>query len=169
MAEMSMKEQQIWHRFLKQADTKALFFAVVTLNYDDETSLHPLVQRILIDETMDLAVVKAFYFRLGPGYLKQYATRDEAPSYLDDTYQLMEELEEKVATGFYTKNEFYYDPTHDFGENWLEAYPDIAVKKQIPAIMASALDGEADLVVEEPWESFEDGLPFELVEKLYED
>ncbi|WP_099221972.1 DUF4274 domain-containing protein [Listeria costaricensis] len=169
MTEMSVKEQQIWQEFLAQADTKALFFSVVTLNYDDESSTHPLVRQILTDETIDLAVVKAFYFRLGPGYVKQYATLDEAPDYLHDTYRLLEQLEEGVATGFYTKNEFYYDPASDFGENWLTAYPDIVVQKEIPAIMKEALDGEADLVVDEPWESFEDGLPFDLAEKLYED
>lgn len=166
---MDAREWQIWQQFLAQADTKALFFSVVTLNYDSGSGTHPLVQKILTDPSTDLAVVKALYFRLGPRFLKQYASQDDAPEYLQDAYRLVEQLEQKVANGFYRQNAYYYDPASDFGENWLKDYADIAVQNEIPQNMTSALNGEADLVIDELWESFEDGLPFELAEKLFDD
>lgn len=163
--EIDKKILDIWHKFLSSASQIDLLRSVQTFNYDDVRDDHPLVKKILTDKTVDKAVALAFYWYNSPRYLKQYASIEEAPDWLKDSYLLCETLEKQLTGGFYTVSNIYYDPKHDGIDNWPSSYLEYDPDRKLPKILEEAVDGE--FFFESPYDSFEDGLPFDLVEEIY--
>lgn len=166
MQEIEKAESIIWQQFLSTASHADLLRSVVTVNYDDININHPLTQKILTDSTLDKAVVLAFYWRNAPRFKKQYDSIDDAPEWIKDNHSLTQQLEEQFLVGFYTVNKIAYDPKNDHGENWTLDYQEYDTKGKLPKKMEDALNGEE--LEEDAHDLFEDGLPFELAEAIFD-
>ena len=158
-------ERKIWQKFLASANQADLLRSVVTVNYDDVNMEHPLTQKILTDGTVDKAVVLAFYWRNAPRYKKQYDSIDDVPEWNRENYRLIQQIEEQYLNGFYTVSNIFYDPKSDYGEDFTKDYLEHDPHGKLPKRMEEALEGE--FVEEDAHDVFEDGLPFDLAEEIF--
>ncbi|EAD5567569.1 DUF4274 domain-containing protein [Listeria monocytogenes] len=163
---IATQEKAIWEAFLSEASSEDLFRSVVTASYGDISLDSPLTKKIVNDESVDKAVALAFYWRLAPRYKKQYVTIQDAPEWLQEEFQLITILEEKFVNDFYQKEEIYYDPKSDFETDWTLDYLECDTEKTLPSVMEQVVNG--DTFVDEPYDVFEDGLPFALAERISE-
>ncbi|MBC1488506.1 DUF4274 domain-containing protein [Listeria sp. FSL L7-1485] len=164
--EIEKQERAIWEVFLSEASSEDLFRSVITASYDDMNLEAPLVKKILNDPSVDKAVVLAFYWRLAPRYKKQYLSIQDVPDWLKEDYQLVSVLEEKFLSGFYKNEEIYYNPKSDFETDWTTDYLEFDPSRKLPVLMEQEINGNT--FVDEPYDVFDNGLPFDLAEKIFD-
>jgi hypothetical protein len=78
------------------------------------------------------------YWRARPEYYCQYAARSEVRESEGEHFDLIREIEERYARGFYTQSQIAFDPRHDAtsgGDDWTNTYPELPVKQPLPATM----------------------------------
>ncbi len=101
------------------------------------------------------------YWYGGPRYDSQFASAEEVPTFIRETYDLVREIEEKYLAGFYTSDGIKFDPHADEGIDWTAEYADIEPKVAIPEIMYEPSGGETV-----KRESYIEGYPPEVWDRL---
>lgn len=166
MDNRNIEEEEIYKEFIEKASSEDLFKSVVTLNYDSIDLVSLFTEKILEDRTVDKGIALAFYWRLAPRYTKKYNSIDQVPEWLKESYKTITKIEEKFLNEFYIKSEIYYDPKSDFGEDFTTDYLENDPHNKLPKEMENKIEGQ--IFIEEPYDTFEDGLPFELSEKVFD-
>lgn len=154
--------------YAKQASPKELHQMVMEWNWDNAD---PFLTWLTDNSATDKGTILMIYWRYGPRYYKQFADREtmmREHSHTGD-YDLVEAIEQKYISGFYTNEQFVFDPTvaDNSGTIWSEEYNDTPLVREIPSIMFEKTRG---VIVEEP-QDFEEGMPPGLVaalEEIYE-
>lgn len=147
---------QIWLNFLQQATPEDIYQSVISSNWDGNQYL---LNWILNHAEVDQAVILAIYWMSGVRYLKQYKNREEVlekASWSIESYDYLQQLEQKYLNGFWKNQNFAYDPSHDHDEyNWVTEYAEIEIQQEIPEKMLQVLEGKHLTRSSK----FEDGLP----------
>lgn len=155
-AELEQLEQNIWSAFLNQATATEIHQSVITSNWDGNSYL---LNRIKDHPETDKATILIAYWMSAPRWMKQFSDREDLlakQGYGADDFDLVEELEHKYTSGFFTKSNIAMDPRKDQdGYNWTGDYLDKETVREIPAVMFAKLEGET---VARP-DHFDEGLP----------
>lgn len=143
MQQLELLIQFVWSEYLHQASSEDLYQSVISCNWD---SNNQLLDWIIQDQTVDRAVLLAVYWMSDPTFAKQYLNRDEVlakDSWYVNTFDFIENLEEKYIRGFWYKNEIAFNPAHhQDGIDWTMTYDKSKVLRPIPEKMCIALAGK---------------------------
>lgn len=96
----------------------------------------------------DRGTALLLFWRAAPRpYYYAYANRDDVPhsmiyEYDLSLYDLVQELEEKYLSDFFTHQNIAFNPANDYGTNWINEYLDVERKKEIPSIMFESTPGK---------------------------
>lgn len=139
--------------FVETQPTEVWHQMVMDWNWDNSDFLNWFIQ----NPNTDKATILMIYWNSAPAW----------------GFEGKEEIESKYIEGFYTHQQFYYDPTDDRGIDWTTEYaqPDTSPKepKEIPEIMYQKLSGKE---VSEPPREWIEGMPpdlfYEIEEILYD-
>lgn len=101
---------------------------------------------IINNPKTDKATALMIYWMSAPRWGKQYANRQEiaenASWYLNH-FDFIEDLESKYTSGFYTNQNYAYNPAKDFnGTDWTNEYTDKPQLREISAELLVELKGE---------------------------
>ncbi len=88
----------------------ALHEEVLDYNWDDGAERMLEIAR---DPTCDLGTAMQIYWNAQPVFYKQFASRGDVESYNLASFDLVAEIEKKVAAGFYKSGLVFYDPRED--------------------------------------------------------
>lgn len=145
--------------YLSSASPEQWHLYAARSNYDGNTrALQWLVDR----PELDAATARLVYWYLGAAWYVQYA--DLADARDETTWRLLRSIEERVEAGFYRDGGIWFDP-HYSGGGGPGDYPDVPVRRPIPAFMLTAVGTELVEVESDP-DGFDEGLPIEVVEAL---
>lgn len=111
----------------------------------------------------DKATALMMYWMAAPQWSKKFHDREEvlemAPWYIED-FDFIENLEEKLLSGFFVNSNFAYNPASENNEsNQKKEYLDKDAVREIPASLYQPLDG---LIVPKPT-NFIEGFPPDIV------
>ncbi len=107
-------------------------------NWDDGCKV---LEWIIRNPICDKGTALLLYWRACPKWFYQYTSRDEIPEWSRSIYDFIKEVEERYLSGFYKQAEIAFDPRDDEGTNWIEEYPNVKVKQEIPDQMKAAIPG----------------------------
>ena len=131
-------------------------------NYDDNA----LGLRWLIDNpNVDRATALLIYWALGVAWYVQFSSEDEMHDDQVKTFELLQLIEQRYSEHFYANHCIWFDPKHWHGPGPND-YPELAIKRPIPAIMLESADSSEYVDIENP-EGYDDGLPLEISEQWY--
>lgn len=115
--------------YLKTASPEDWHQVAWSWNYDSGTE--PL-EWIVSQPNCSKGTALLIYWTAGPRYMYQYANREEVGKYNLDVYDLIKVIEEKYTSGFYQKDDIYFDPKNDYdGRDWTKEYEDEVEQKQV--------------------------------------
>jgi hypothetical protein len=104
-------------------------------NWDDSRDVPgQIIRHPLCDRSTALLI----YWRAGPRWFYQFATRDEVAAKADwglDDYDLIKEIEKRYLAGVYTQAGIAFDPSNENGYNWTTSYKDLESKQTIPEML----------------------------------
>ncbi len=75
------------------------------------------LQRVVRHPRCDLGTALLVYWRGQPGYYLQYPNRDAVPDHEREVYDLLREIEGRVAAGAYRTAAQPFDPADDMGDD----------------------------------------------------
>ncbi len=130
-------------------------------NYDaNATAL-----RWLIDQKqLDRATALLIYWNLGAAWYVQFLAAQDASN--PDTFRLLRLIEDRYCAGFYEAGNIWFDP-HASDGGRPDNYPDVEVKRPVPAAMLEPVDGGEYVEVASDPDGFDEGLPVSVVDALY--
>ena len=108
-------------------DQKKRFEFIKKYNWDDGIAVLHLMIR---DPNLDKASALYIYWLGKPEFFTQFSSRDEVLNHARENYDLIKEIEQKYASGFYTVSELSFNPQPETNR-----YPDIKPKVKIPDAM----------------------------------
>lgn len=112
----------------------------VAWSWNWDAGTEPL-QWIIRQPNCDRGTALLIYWHAGPRWMAQYASRDEAPSYQHEGYDLIMEIEAAYLAGRYTNTQISFDPRDDLGYDWTAEYADQPYRRPIPQQMYFASPG----------------------------
>lgn len=140
--------QEEWQRVLDVIDGEADVTVLTTpeelhqlawnYNWDDGVET---MRQVALNPLSDQGTALLIYWYNQPGWIYQYAIREEVPEWAVDSFDLAKEIESRYLTGFYTQSDFFFDPQNDDGIDWLEEVAEYTLKQQIPVEMTQATQG----------------------------
>ncbi|OJW00816.1 MAG: hypothetical protein BGO39_20485 [Chloroflexi bacterium 54-19] len=95
----------------------------------------------------DRGTALLLFWRAAPGpCYYAYANREELSQTKTllfdlDFYDLVQEIEEKYLSGFFSQQNIAFNPANDQGTDWIKENLDVKVKREIPAIMLEPTPG----------------------------
>ena len=149
--------------YLRAATPKTIHQMAMEWNWD--TSDH-FFDFVADTPHTDKATILMIYWMAGPGFDKQFTTKEEAEKAMGSgsVFELLEKIESRYQHGFYTSSRFFYDPnTEDHtGTVWAEQDADTDMARPIPDIMFQKLEGE----VISTNDDFDEGIPPDLLAQM---
>jgi len=147
----------VWEEFLSAASPKEIHQSVIDSNWDGNNYLLNWIKN---NPNCDKATALLAYWMSGPRWQKQFKDREDVIAkdfaYQLESFDFVEEMEQKYLAGFWKNNQIECDPSNDCeGHDWTREYLDIKTVREIPAMMFVKLEGEA---VKRP-DNFVEGLP----------
>lgn len=161
-------ENAIWLEFLEQASPAEVLNAVATSNWDGNAFL---LQWVKDNPQTDKACAMAIYWMNGPGWLKQFDSREHCEKeggWELERYDVMMDVERKILDGFYQNSALAFDPQNFNDENWVVIYEKEGHNAKIPKALLKPIEGE---VVEIDHYKYTEGLPhafWDKVEAIFE-
>lgn len=132
-------------------------------NWDND---YTVLSWIVNNPETDKATALLIYWMSGPRWSKQFATREDMlkdSSWYANSFDFINDLERKYTSGFYTNQNFAYNPACDHeGYNWTDEYNDKPQLREIPKEMFVELLGET---VTYP-NDYVEGVPAEVYQKI---
>ncbi|ULJ68626.1 DUF4274 domain-containing protein [Wielerella bovis] len=160
---MNNETEKLILDFLKNATPAEQFNYAARSNYDDNKA--GLAWLIDQPET-ERAVILKIYWNLGADYLTQFDDEQDVPYFVQEDWRLTRLIEARYTNGFYTNANIWYDPYDTDGGMPFE-YEDIVRVREVPAEMLATINGHDFVDLEIDFEEYDEGLPSEIVNKLY--
>lgn len=146
--------------YLKKHDPESRHLLALSWNFDNPKKV---IRWIVGQSDTDKGTCLLLYWRMAPGFSKQFASREECQDthswYLED-YDIIRTLEHNYTTGFYKSQRYAFNPRHDVYQNgydWTADMDPSQFKVPVPQEMFAPLEGT---VLEVP--SWEEGIPADL-------
>lgn len=157
-AEYSLKCNEIIMEFLKKSNLEERHRFVSGSNGDSNIDI---LEWIASDFDTDKATILMLYWRMSPGYNKQFINRDEVVKeenwYLRQ-FDFFEDIEKRLLADFYKNQKIAYDPTNDMGNDWTDEISEYNLKKKIPDEMFFNWDfGDGNFIVMHQEDNFDRG------------
>jgi len=116
------------------------------------------LREIIRSPDCDLGTALCIYWSGRPDFFRQFKSRDDVGPPRDD-FDLLVEIEQRVADGFYRHRQISYDPFDDRGTDQTNVYPKLRRKYQceLPEVMYQPVGKNA--VTREPRRSGKERLP----------
>jgi hypothetical protein len=125
IAVLQRSDPDVWHQ--------------VAMGWNWDGGVAPL-EWMIRQPKCDRGTALLIYWRGGPGFFKQYARREDVPPELSsELFNLLEEVEGRFMSGFYTRQEIAFNPRSDDTYDWTTRYAEAVGK--IPAQMFAAAPG----------------------------
>jgi hypothetical protein len=128
--------------FASVADPEELHIFVGLYNWDGGVED---LQRVVRHPFCDLGTAMLVYWRGQPGFYLQYADRAAVPDHAHEVYDLLREIEQRVAAGEYRTAAQPFDPAADEGQD--QRPKPARVKRygrDLPAVMYRAVAPDAE-------------------------
>jgi hypothetical protein len=122
------------HQFFETiTDAEELHLYANGFNWD--TGVGEL-RRVIRHSLCDRGTALLIYWRGGPGFYARFADRSETinPDQAD-TYDLLQEIEQKIIAGHFHTRHFTYDPKNDGGHDMTARHSKGVRKRSIPPEM----------------------------------
>lgn len=88
----------------------------------------------------DRGTALLIYWKGGPGFLKQYGTREEVPGFISvEQYDLSKEVEGRLLSGFYGRHDIAFNPRDHEDYDWTTRHDEASEK--IPQQLFDATSG----------------------------
>ena len=124
---LQQRDPDVWHQ--------------VAMGWNWDGGVAPLTW-IVRQPQCDLGTALLIYWRGGPGFFKQYGSREDVPAYLSvELYDLLEDVEGRLTSGFYNRHEIAFNPRSDDAYDWTTSYKDIPANRKIPEQLYEAASG----------------------------
>ncbi len=161
-ADIENREWSIVRVYLEKATPQQRHIFAARSNYDGNSKA---IRWLIDNPALDRATAHLIYWYLGAAWYVQFASEDAMESYQVETFQLLKLIEQRCRNNFYTSNYIWFDPkcTDGSGPN---DYPDLPVKRAIPAFMMQPTGGE-DYVDLDDLEDYDDGLPIDIAKEIF--
>jgi len=158
-------EQQVWdlvHAYLQEATPAQWHIYVARSNYDDNGAA---LQWLIDNPQIDRATALMIYWNLGAEWYAQFDDSDDLYEAQRERVAMLRLIEERYPD-YYANQGIWFDPKHSDGTRPGD-YADITQKRAIPAKMLEATTGSEYVDTENP-DGYDEGLPLELVERIYD-
>jgi len=103
----------------------------VAMGWNWDGGVAPLAW-IIRQPQCDSGTALLIYWHGGPGWDKQFSGRNEVPAHRLEVFDLLEEIEGRLVSGFYARQEVAFNPRSDDGYDWTTRYADTPAKRKIP-------------------------------------
>lgn len=144
--------------YLQGATPEQWHVYVARSNYDDNA---PALRWLIDNPQLDRGTALMIYWYMGAAGYVQFASEDQVKDYEKDTFRLLLLIEQRYADGFYTQGRIWFAPEHSEGGGPSETRQPYV--RPVSTLMREEVGTE--LVDIEP-EDYDDGLPFEVMEKI---
>jgi len=158
------REEAAWNlvrAYLETATPEQWHIYVARSNYDDNVKG---LQWLIDNPKLDRGTALMIYWYLGAAYYVQFASEDDMESYQRETFRTLLLIEQRYRDGFYSRDEIWFDPAHSEGGGPAN-YPELPQRRRTPELMLQASSGREYVDINP--DDYDDGLPMELVDKLY--
>lgn len=99
-------------------------------NWDDGLTV---LQKIIENPHCSIGTACLIYWRGSPHYFRKFTHPDEIPFYNRENYDLLEQIEKRMAASFFQHNGIAYDPRNDEGSDFTRCrYKLSLMKRDIP-------------------------------------
>lgn len=159
MDEIETKIREIIFDYLRGASPEAWHRYVAGSNYDDN---HDALRWLIDQPELDVGTARQIYWNSGAAWYAQFSSEAELEGYQREAFLFLKSIEERVAGGFYRNAVIWFDPMHGGGGR-PDDYPDLPVKRPVPAVMLEASGTENVDLDEDGWD---EGLPFAVAERI---
>jgi len=123
---------------LEQSDPDVWHQVAMGWNWDGGVA--PLVWMIRQPQC-DRATALLIYWRGGPGSFLEYSGRDEVPAFALEVFDLLAEVEDRLLSDFYARQEIAFDPRSDDNYDWTTRYADRPAKRHIAEQLHEGVSG----------------------------
>jgi len=114
----------------------------VAMGWNWDGGVAPLAW-IIRQPQCDIGTALLVYWRGGPGWDKQFLSRDEVPAHRLEVFDLLEEVEGRLVSGFYSRQKISFNPHNDDGYDWTTSYVHIPAKRKIPSELYESTPGHS--------------------------
>ena len=114
----------------------------VAMGWNWDGGVAPLAW-IIRQPQCDIGTALLIYWRGWPGWDKQFLGRDEVPAHRLEGFDLLEEVEGRLVSGFYSRQEISFNPRSDDGYDWTTSYVHIPAKRKIPGQLYESTPGRS--------------------------
>lgn len=120
------------------SDPRELFYFAATYNWDHGVE-H--LRAIVRNPACDAATALLVFWRGAPEFNRQYVDPPSAPAHVRDTFELVQEIQDKYVVDGFAPAESAYDPSDDDGLSRIGVYNDLAhlFVRELPAKMYQAV------------------------------
>ncbi len=163
---MPKQIEQLIIEYLNHASAETCY--VVMHEYSREMPKASIIAWLKDNPQTEKATALMMYWMMHPRFSKQFtpeeATQNEKEKFGEEYYDLIEDLEQKYISGFYTNQQIGYDPYYDYAKE--SGY--FAEKRKIPAEMYRRVQGtEIDITSYNRNHNLKKGLNKELYDVIY--
>jgi hypothetical protein len=98
-----------------------------------------VLQKIIENPQCSIGTACLIYWRGSPHYFRKFTDPNEIPYYNRENYDLLEQIEKRMAAGFFIHYGIAYDPRNDEGSDFTRCkYKPSLMKRDIPTCMLVA-------------------------------